>query len=423
MAAILAIANVLPPRTFISREPPPYYGWQTDAWLHGLLHLRFDPPAAMLALPDPWSTGNAPYYTRDLSLYDGHYYFYNGPAPILSFIAPFRLLTGFFPTDALSSIVFLLVAVAATYALVSEWRQREAADAPAGLTMLATAMAAAGSGSAVWIAEIGSVQLSSISGAAWQAVMLWSGARAVHTAHPTRWLALSSLAYGLSVASRPSLLFAGFALFPLAWATLAGRGPAERIGERRGILIATVLPAAAIGLGLAWLNAARFGSPFEFGQRFFLSHLGDMRDFPQFSTRWLTGNLRAALTRTPSLDTTPPFVSVGWREPVGLLLLPWLYGALVACWNARPRWRDRTTEAALAIVAIANAAPLLFFFVHWSRYWIDPLVPLAVLASLGWLRAGSSAPLRWRRTVTIVAAIAALCQCLLLSAVFLETLW
>ena len=77
-----------------------------------------------------------------------------------------------------------------------------------------------------------------------------------------RWLAAASLAYGLAVGARPSLLFgAVILLVPVAQAWRERRNRLAGVA----VLMAATGPILLIGLGLMLYNALRFDNPFEFG--------------------------------------------------------------------------------------------------------------------------------------------------------------
>lgn len=418
------IAFAYPRDTFLRRVPADHYGWQTDAYVHGQLPLRFEPPREMLALPNPYSTANAPYYIRDLALFGGQYYAYNGVAPILVFFIPIRLLTGWFPTEDLATVVFACLAVGLLFAFVLQLRRHLAPGLSAAWMAVALVMLGWGSGLPNWIAEIGTVQLASMSGALWQAAMLWCGARALWYERPTRWVALASTCWGLSVASRPSLLLSGAALFAFAWGVERRPERSSGTGRMRTIL-AMLVPAAVIGLGLATLNAARFGSPFEFGLRFTLNHWGDQRELVFFSPRYLLPNLRAYLLSPVSVQSTWPYLIVGWRSPAGLIFLPYLAGVLgLQRWLRRgASMPARTIAVAVLLLLIGNALPLLFFLMHWSRYWIDFHWPFTLAATVGWMAAAPYVASRFRRSFLGLAITGAAIQAVAMIAVFLETLY
>ena len=86
------------------------------------------------------------------------------------------------------------------------------------------------------------------------------------------WLTLASLCYGLAIAARPSLLFgASILLAPVIafWGERTQQDQLARSSLR--LLAAAIWPITIVGLGLLWLNFARFGSAFEFGQKFQLA--------------------------------------------------------------------------------------------------------------------------------------------------------
>ena len=129
------------------------------------------------------------------------------------------------------------------------------------------------------------------------------------------WLAGASLAYGLAVASRPSLLFGGVILLvPLiqAWR------------ERQKIwapLLASTVPMLLIGLGLILYNNLRFDDPWEFGWRYQLTEYRQLTAH-RFSLGHLWFNFRVYFLqrahwhfRFRFLDqaTLPPLpVGYGW---------------------------------------------------------------------------------------------------------------
>lgn len=133
---------------------------------------------------------------------------------------------------------------------------------------------------------------------------------------------LAGIAFGLGVATRTPLLFAGVflpmeALFPQgkpAW-----RGEPGQLRRAIGQIAWFLLPAASIGLALAWFNWARWGNPTEFGHLYLLEGTrGPTRDHGLFNTIFLNNNLAAALTNMPRFLAQAPYVLVT-RHGLGLL--------------------------------------------------------------------------------------------------------
>lgn len=210
---------------------------------------------------------------------------------------------------------------------------------------------------------------------------------------------LAGLAFGLGVATRTPILFAGVflpmeALFPEGQA--AWRGPP---GALRAALVKIAwfaLPAALIGLGLAWFNLVRWGNPLEFGHLYLLEGTrAPTREHGLFNTVFLNNNLAAALTNMPRFLTHAPYVLVT-RHGLGLLAstpaLFALFGAarLPATVDpagdpqaARRRGLQRSLVVTLAAVAIPG---LVYQNDGWQqfayRFSMDFLPPLLGLLAL-----------------------------------------
>jgi tetratricopeptide (TPR) repeat protein len=215
-----------------------------------------------------------------------------------------------------------------------------------------------------------------------------------------QWLAAASVAYGLAVGARPSLLFgAVILLVPVvqAWR------------ERRRVwtlLTAAVGPIALIGLGLILYNVRRFDSPFEFGQHYQLA--GERQVTQQnFSLRYLWFNFRVYFLEPARWSAHFPFVHgmvvppapAGYTQagnPFGVLTnipLVWLALAVPLAWRSQSRQAAsvlRWFVLAVALLFGMCALTLGLFWTAISRYEVDflpALLLLAVVGILGWERA------------------------------------
>src|SRR5438552_1240253 len=113
-------------RLIVTSAPVTYYSQLAEAFRHGQLSLLTQPKPELLALTDPYNPAlNAPYRMHDASLYRGKYYLYFGLAPALVLHLPFRLLTGYYPSDAVAVTIFLLAGLAfwlaVFHALIVQW--------------------------------------------------------------------------------------------------------------------------------------------------------------------------------------------------------------------------------------------------------------------------------------------------------------
>lgn len=407
--SILLYSAFLPPGALFSRTPSDEYAAQTDAYLSGQLSLKQLPAPEVLSLNNPWEagklTGKAP---RDISLYNGRYYVYYGVAPIAVFIAPVRLLSGWFPTVGLTCAVFALLGALACISLLDDIIRRYA---PSMTTLARVSLWVAtilGNGVLCWMAEPGMNQLAQIAAWSWTCVMVrlgWHG----FIARSPRWLALASVAFGLAVASKPNALVVGLALPCFIW----------RGSDWRRAIAPLVLPAACIGAGLALLNFVRFGSVIEFGNHLALTPLGDTRQYAFFRAEFLAPNLVAYLTTVPALSTVSPFLVSGWRAPLGLVTLPFVWWALALL---RSKGELTRLATAVGIGSVAMTVPLLFFFAHWSRYEMEFISLWTLAAAIGVVVACSTPDARVRSRVGRLAAAAAALQVVAMAAVFIETI-
>ena len=210
----------------------------------------------------------------------------------------------------------------------------------------------------------------------------------------------ASLAYGLAVGARPSLLFGAAILgvpVVLAWR--------ERIAANSrtppwSLMAAAVIPLTMCGLGLMLYNDLRFGDPLEFGQRHQLQ--GERVDASMifFSPRYLWFNLRVYFLEPvrwsrffpyfgdiPRL--TPPPGHAKFESGAGVLTnIPILLLSLAAplAWSGRSQpvrttLRGFVTSATLLFAACALV--LCLFLGNCWRYEVEFLPALALLAAIG----------------------------------------
>jgi len=232
-----------------------------------------------------------------------------------------------------------------------------------------------------------------------------------------RWLLLASLAYGMAVGSRPSLLFGVIILLmPVAQAWHA----ATELGSRRrvGLLLAAAVgPVMLVGLGLMLYNTLRFNSPFEFGWHYQLTGYRPNAT-QQFSLHYLWFNFRYFflepmrwISHFPFLQTVPPsplpsnYFGAG-KSYGGIILV--IYPLVWLVLAAPLAWRGRPVEGASVLRWFVTAVFLLFlicsltvcqFFAADGRYGLDflpALMLLAVIGILGLEHALVGSPV-WRR--------------------------
>lgn len=397
-----------------------HYDLLVEGFQHGHLSLNKEAPPELGQLADPYDpVTNARYRLgaglHDMSYYRGKLYLYFGVSPALLLFWPWAALTGHYMFQHHAVAVFCMVGFLAGAGLLRDMWRRYFPEVGAGV--LAAAVLALGLAAGVPVllqrAEFWEVAVSC--GCAMSMLALAAIWRALHD--PVRrgwWLAAASLALGLAMGARPFLVLgAPILLVPagLAWSQPAATG------RRRvpwAMLTAALLPLVLCGLGLMLYNYLRFDSPFEFGQRYQLA--GDRQDTARhFSLDYLWFNFCVYFLEPVRWNWRFPFVGdiatpvlprghAPVEDPFGVLTnIPVLWLALAAplAWRGRAAGARSILRGFLAAVALlfgTTAGVLLLFYGNCSRYEVEFLATLILLAAVGILgleRALAGRP-RWR---------------------------
>ena len=396
-----------------------YYNLLVQGFRAGHLSLKKEVPPWFSRLADPYDpAADLPYQDplyrmSDLSYYKGRFYLYCGVTPVLILFWPYVALTGQYLFHRQAVMIFCTTGFLASVGLLRALWRRYFAEVSSGVVAacalalgLATGVTMLLSRSDVYEVAIGcGYMLTMLALAA-----IWC---ALHEPErSSRWLAVASVAYGLAVGARPSLLFgAVILLVPVAQAWC----------ERRqvwAVLMAATGPIVLIGLGLMLYNARRFGSPFDFGQHYQLNYRERVITQQNFSLRYLWFNFRVYFLEPARWSARFPFVHEiamppvprghgGVNKPFGILTnipLVWLALAVPLAWWNRPgpagtilRWFVTAVTLLFGICALT----LGFFLGAAFRYEVDflpALLLLAVAGIFGLERALAGRP-AWRRTV------------------------
>ncbi|HVM60484.1 MAG TPA: tetratricopeptide repeat protein [Verrucomicrobiae bacterium] len=406
-----------------------YYNLLVRGFCAGQLNLQKEVPPGLMQLSDPYDPSTHDSYPEvwDMSYYKGKLYLYFGVTPALVLFWPYWALTGHYLPQSEAGATFCLVGFLVSVGLLHALWRRFFAE----VSVLAVAAGALALGlvtlvpvvlltrCAVWEVPIScGYALTMLSLAA-----IWHALN--RSSRRAWWLAGASLAYGLALGARPSLLFgAAILLVPVG----------QTWRERRTVwpdLLAAAVPVTLIGVGLMLYNYLRFGSPFEFGLGYQLA--GDRQLNPQvLSARSLWFNFRIYFLeparwggRFPFLDETrvPPLPSGYHRVETmfgGVLPnipLVWLAIAVPLAWRGQSVKAQSTMRAFLASVAIlfgAVALTVCLLVSGMGRYEADFLPELVLLAAVGVLsveRALSGRPLwrsalRWGWSLLLLASVA-----------------
>ncbi|HUI07576.1 MAG TPA: tetratricopeptide repeat protein [Verrucomicrobiae bacterium] len=372
-----------------------YYNLLVQGFRAGQLSVKREVPPGLAQLPNPYDrSANAPYGVLDLSYYKGKLYLYFGVTPVLVLFWPYLVLTGHYLPQKDATLIFCLVGFLTSAGLLfAAWR-RYFAEVSVGVAAGALALGLA-TFAPFLLGRCDVYEVSISCGYAFTMLALAATWKALHEPERRgRWLAAASLAYGLAVGARPSLLLGAVILVvPIAQAWR----------ERRKIwipLIAATVPIVLIGLGLMLYNALRFDNPFEFGWHYQLAG-GDPQDtIHPFGLHYLWFNFRVFFVRPAHWSSRFPFVHDitapprpaghgGAEHCFGVLTnvpLVWLALAAPLAWRRRPAETRSTLRAFLAAVALFFGICTLTICLHRganTRYEMEFLPALVWLAAIG----------------------------------------
>jgi Tfp pilus assembly protein PilF len=393
-----------------------YYNQLVQGFQAGQLNLKKDVPPGLAQLANPYDLiANAPYRTAkyglyDLSYYNGKLYLYFGVTPALLLFWPFVALTGHYLYGGQAVVIFCALGFLGSVGILCALRRRYFPDVSVWVVAAGTLALGVATGVPMLLPRSAVYEVA-IS-CAYMLTMLALGAVYCALHQPDRrrlWLVAASVAYGLALGARPTLVFGAIIL--LAPVVQAWR-------ERRPVwpmLMAATAPITLIGLGLLLYNARRFGNPFEFGIHYQL--LADRQATQQFfSLRYLWFNFRVYFLEPVRWSRHFPFVrdiamphlpeGHGRVEhPFGILSnipVVWLALVLPLAWRGRTRESDSLLHGFIAVAALFLAVCVLITCLYY--YTVDrfeteilpTLVLLAVIGLLGLERALADQP-DWRR--------------------------
>jgi tetratricopeptide (TPR) repeat protein len=408
------------------RAEDSYYNLLVQGFRAGQLNVKREAPPGLAQLADPYDPAiNASYVwdTRypsyEMSYYKGKLYLYFGVTPALVLFWPYVALTGHYLLHKNAVVIFYASGfLIAAGLLRAVWRRYFPEVSVWVVTVgILTLGLATGILEDLSRCDVHEVPVSC--GYAFTMLALaaiWGALR-----EPKRqvlWLLMASLAYGLAVGSRQSLLFGIIILLlPVAQAWRAATEPGSR--RRVGLLLAAAVgPAMLIGLGLMLYNVLRFDSPFEFGWHYQMTS-GKQNAVQQFSLHYLWFNFRFYFSEPMRWSGHFPFLQAVPLSPLpsgyggvgerysGILSnypLVWLALAAPLVWRDRPREVVsvlRWFMAAVFLLFVVCALTLCLFFIGSSKYELDflpALMLLAVMGILGLERALMGLPV-WRRIV------------------------
>jgi tetratricopeptide (TPR) repeat protein len=410
-ALIIGIFALSAEPGFFELASPPaqdaYYNLLVQGFQSGQLNVKREAPPALAKVVNPYDPSvNTPYVwdsrylSYEMSYYKGKLYLYFGVTPAIVLFWPYATLTGHYMSQRAAVVIFFALGfVISACVLRGIWRRY---FPETNIWLLAAGVLALGLASGI-LQILSSCDVYEVAkSCAFAFTMFALGALWLALCEPkqqVKWLLLASLAYGLAIGSRPTLLFGAIILLaPVAKEWFSAKPPPR--GQIISLFIAAVLPITLIGLGLMLYNELRFDSPFEFGLRYQLTRHQNY-GARQFSLHYLWFDFRFYFLQPiqwtlhfPFLNTLPPPT-----VPSGYYGLGELYGGILInnpiAWLALAAplaWRNRPAEEAVSlrcfIIAVflcffTTALTLCLFFGAGSGHESDFLPTLMLLAAIG----------------------------------------
>ena len=326
----------------------------------------------------------APDALWDVAYYNGRYYVYFGIVPCLLFQLPFEALTGIRDLPpALPMILLAWLYILAVFGFVKQAVRRWFPQASAAAYLLTAAGAASGTQIYYLLHRPSVYEYAILCGATFVLWALWQWLCAANTPVNRRkalafHLAFGSLCMAFVAGCRPQMvLFAALAL-PILWPRYITE---KRLCTRRGAgeAAAFILPVVLVAVGLMWYNAARFGSPFDFGANYNLTSNDMTRR--GFAVGRIAPAAVTFLAGIPGVQTVFPYLTATRMQTnyMGLTITELYYGGAFAClpllWGlaalplARRRLGSRRDlRAVIRLVLVCTAALAELKFTYWFGY-------------------------------------------------------
>lgn len=317
-----------------------YYGRLATAFRHGQVALLEEPPQSLLSLSNPYDyqlrydTGVVNEIPIDVSLYNGKYYFYWGPAPSL-FLVVFNDQQIAQIKDKYIGFIFAFGLV--FYLLLAIHKLWERYNSKLPPWFLGAFVLIAGlSMPSLWMIRAANIYDAAVFGAQFFLVggLYWIYRGLFETQKTSLKLLIGSTHLAFAMGTRAT---AWFAIALSAAVTLPFLLNEFRLMRNKQALIrllAFALPPFLALLLIGWYNYARFGSVTEFGFRYQLA-LADYTNFTPFNTRYFLANLHNYFTYPIRLGDKFPYLipteNISSNERLSGLLLtsPILFAAIL----------------------------------------------------------------------------------------------
>jgi len=290
-----------------------YYGRLATAFRHGQVSLLEEPPQSLLSLSNPYDyqlryeTGVVNEIPIDVSLYNGKYYFYWGPAPSL-FLVMFSDQQIAQIKDKHISFIFACGLFFYMLLTINKLWERYNTNLPSwflGVFALVTGL----SMPSLWMIRAANIYDAAVFGAQFFLIggLYWTYCGLFKSKAASLNLFIGGIHLALAMGTRATVWFAIFLSSAVTLLYLLNDFRLKR--DRQAIikLIAFALPPFLALVLLGWYNYERFDSVTEFGFRYQLA-LADYSNFTPFSALYFWSNIHNYFTYPVHLINKFPYL-------------------------------------------------------------------------------------------------------------------
>ena len=308
-----------------------------EALADGKVYLAAEPSAELLAVENPYDTiylqANGIHYQADYAYFDGKYYVYFGVVPELLLYLPCYLLTGHHMPNYMAVFLFYSGFIVAVFGLYREIVKRWFKNTPYFLYLLACILTVGCGNYLFMIARpdlyntpIMAANMFTVAG-----LWLWLVGKYTVSVRADVWhICLVHCVWRWWRAVVLRCYYFPFAV-PLFWDEVIKKR--ELFGKKRPLdTVCICLPYVLVAAGIMYYNAARFGSPFDFGATYSLTS-NDMTK-RSFNVEQTLLGLWHYFVKPPVFSSDFPFLQgtqVVSDFYMGRLNAEYTYGGMLLC--------------------------------------------------------------------------------------------
>lgn len=302
-----------------------------EVMAEGHFYLDQEPSEGVLNAENPYDTiylqANGIDYLADYAYYEGKYYVYFGVVPALLVYMPVYLLTGHHLPNYAAVFLFYCGFILAVFALYREIIRRWFDQTPYFLYLILCILTFCGGNYLFVIARPDLYDTPIMAANMFTASGLWfwlKGKYAESAKGRKIGLFLGSLCMALVAGCRPQMILFSALAIPLFWEEFNKKAVSD--------MVSIFLPYLLVAAGIMYYNAARFGSPFDFGATYSLTS-NDMTK-RRFNLHQALLGLWHYFIRPPVIESDFPFlqgIQISSGSYMGKLNSEYTYGGIIAC--------------------------------------------------------------------------------------------